>query len=116
MKDLISEFILSSYKLLNDSKNNTHYYHTLIPDDNSPVVVHHTTNQFTYVISGNGSVFLNGDEIPIEPGKEILIEVGTTHRFVAISRELVLFHIHIPESGRTTDRFILEGEDYRRNE
>ena len=39
MKDLISEFILSSYKLLNDSKNNTHYYHTLTPDDNSPVVV-----------------------------------------------------------------------------
>ena len=44
----------------------------------------------------------------------MFIEAGTTHRFVAESVELILFHIHIPDEGRDTDRYIIEGEDYDR--
>ncbi len=110
--EAINQFIMSSYKLLKNTAQANQYYHTLTPRDNAPVVVHKITNQFTYVISGSGKAFINGEEIPIQPGDSLFIESNTTHQFIAESENLVLFHIHIPETGRTTDRYIIKGADY----
>ncbi len=111
----IDKFILSSYELLKNTGHSNRYYHTLTPKDNAPVVVHHITNQFTYIISGSGKAVLNGKEVSIKQGDSLFIEAKTTHQFIAGSEKLVLFHIHIPESGRNEDRYIIKGEDYERH-
>lgn len=107
-----TRFVLESYHLLQDHVQSGRYFHTLSNQDNSPTVVHHRTNQMTYVVSGSGLAWLNGVEQAIAPGSSIYVPAGTTHRFLAQSSQMVLFHIHIPDSGRETDREIVEGADY----
>ena len=114
MDDIFKQFILSSYELLQNYEKSGRYFHTLTPQDNSPTVVHHKTNQLTYIISGKGTIILNGEEDLLEPGKFIFIKAGDTHRFIATSEELILYHIHMPDEGRDIDRFIVEGDDYNR--
>ena len=112
--DDIYSFIENSYFRLMDYEKKGRYFHALTLSDNSPTVVHKKTNQFTYVIFGEGSVWLNGKQRKIQARDYMFIEAGTTHRFVAESVELILFQIHIPDEGRDTDRYIIEGEDYDR--
>ena len=112
----ISRFIENSFKKLDSYEKKGRYFHTLTPTDNSPIVLHKKTNQFTYVISGEGIACLNGVEKRISSKDSLFVESGTKHSFVALSNELTLFHIHIPDEGRDNDRFILNGEDYDRFE
>ena len=114
--DDISRFIENSFKRLDSYEKKGRYFHTLTPADNSPVVVHRVTNQLTYVISGEGIVSLNGIEKKIRSKDCFFVEAGTKHSFVALSDELTLFHIHIPDEGRDSDRFIVSGDDYDRFE
>ncbi len=110
----IDEFILKSYDLLRNDSNKGRYFHTLNRRDNSPTVVHKKTNQFSYVIKGSGIVWLNGKECKINEGDKVVITAGTHHRFKANDEEMILFRIHIPDSGRENDREIVEGKDYNR--
>lgn len=112
----ISNFIENSFERLASYEKKGRYFHTLTPNDNSPIVVHEFTNQLTYVISGNGIVFLDGTEKRICNKDCFFVEAGIKHRFVALSDELTLFHIHIPDEGRDEDRFIVSGDDYDRFE
>lgn len=112
----ITDFIENSYERLGSYGKKGRYYHTLTPDDNSPTVVHKKTNQFTYVISGKGLVRLNGITRQISSKDCIFVEAGTQHSFTALSDELVLFHIHIPDEGRDSDRYVIDGDDYDRYE
>lgn len=114
--DDTSRFIENSFKRLDLYEKKGRYFHTLTPTDNSPVVVHRFTNQLTYVISGKGIVYLNGIRKKIQAKDCFFVEAGTKHSFVALSKELTLFHIHIPDEGRDIDRFILSGDDYDRFE
>lgn len=114
MDNILAEYINSSYKLLQKYEKKGRYFHTLSPDDNSPTVVHKQTNQLTYVLGGNGIVFLDGRPQNLKADSALVIKAGVSHRFVATSEKLVLFHIHIPDEGRDKDRFIIEGEDYER--
>lgn len=109
-------FIESSVDLLSDYEKCGRYFHILRPSDNSPTVVHLQTNQYTQIISGNGSIFLNGVERKITAGDGFFVEAGMHHRFVADSEEMMLFHIHIPDEGRDLDRHIVKGDDYDRYE
>lgn len=109
----LGEFFIHSYKLMQTFEKGKRYYHTLTKEDNSPVVIRNNTDQITYVVEGNGTVFLNGNSQNIETGDTILIESGTTIRFVATSDKLTLFHLHIPDTNREDDRQILEGEDFK---
>ena len=115
-EDMIKQLIESSYHLLEDYEKKGRYFHTLTPEDNSPVVVHKKTNQLTYIMDGEGIAVLNGQEIELKKGSVVLVEAGTTHQFFVKSKEMILFHIHIPDEGRENDRYILEGEDYNRYE
>jgi|GEM_PF-1879247 len=112
--DTYKAFVKSSYALLQDYSKKGRYYHTLLPNDNSPVVIHKQTNQLTTVLKGNGKVVLNGEEKIISSGQTVFIEAGTLHQFLVESSEMVLFHIHVPDTGRDEDRYIVEGEDYNR--
>ncbi len=114
--DETKKFIDSSYELLKNYEHKGRYYHSLTPTDNSPTVVHRKTNQLTYIIKGNGYAYLNDAKQEVHAGTMLFIEAGTQHRFVAISNELVLFHIHVPDEGRECDRYIIEGNDYNRYE
>lgn len=116
MDDILSQYIMSSYKLIQSYEKKGRYFHTLTPNDNSPIVVHKATNQLTYVVSGEGTIVLDGEAKYIEKGSCIFVEAGMTHQFIANSAELTLFHIHIPDEGRDNDRFIVEGDDYNRYE
>lgn len=112
-EDLLKEYIRSSWQLLQDHPQAGRYFHELTNRDNSPVVVHRHTNQLTYVLSGSGKAYLNGAEQPIAEGSALFVPAGTTHRFVT-DEKMKLFHIHIPDDGRETDRQIVEGNDYER--
>ena len=114
MDDILRQYIMSSYELLQNYEKKGRYYHTLTPKDNKPIVVHKKTNQLTYIVSGEGTIIINGDKKKIETGESIFVEAGATHQFIADSEELVLFHIHIPDEGRDNDRYIVEGDDYNR--
>lgn len=114
--DDIRRFIENSFKRLDLYEKKGRYFHTITPADNSPLVVHRFTNQLTYVISGEGIVSLNGIEKKVQSKDFVFVEAGTTHSFVALSDELTLFHIHIPDEGRDSDRFIVSGDDYERFE
>ena len=116
MDDILSQYIKSSYKLIQSYEKKERYFHTLTPKDNSPIVVHKMTNQLTYVVSGEGTIVIDGEAQYIEKGSCIFVEAGMTHQFKANSAELTLFHIHIPDEGRDNDRFIVEGDDYNRYE
>ena len=87
------------------------YYHTLNPDDEKPVVVHHVTAQCTLVLSGSGTVILDGDRYRIHENSIILVDAGVTHQFLA-ETALTLFHIHIPFETEYTDRDIISGDDF----
>ena len=95
----ISRFIENSFDRLASYEKKGRYFHTLTPADNSPIVVHKKTNQFTYVISGEGIVCLNDVEKKICSKDCLFVEAGTKHSFVALSDELTLFHIHIPDAS-----------------
>lgn len=116
MDDKLSEYINSSYSLLQNYEKKGRYFHELTPFDNSPTVVHKQTNQLTYVLSGDGIVYLNGKPQNLMAKTVVVIDAGILHRFVATSEKLILFHIHVPDEGRDNDRFIVEGEDYERFE
>ena len=116
MEDILGQYIKKSYEMLQEYDKKGRYFHTLTPKDNSPIVVHEKTNQLTYVISGKGTIVLDGEAGKIETGNSFLVEAGVTHQFMADSEELILFHIHIPDEGRDNDRFIVEGDDYNRYE
>ena len=109
----LSEFVQSSYLLLQGHSQSGRYFHDLTSSDNSPLVVHHNTNQLTYVLKGSGKAFISGKERYINEGAVLFIPAGITHRFVA-DQKMTLFHIHIPDSGRENDREIVEGDDYDR--
>ena len=108
----LGKFFQHSYKLMQNYKHGGRYYHTLTKKDNSPVVIRDHTDQITYVVEGSGTVYLNGKKQNIIAGNILLIESGTTIRFVANSEGLTLFHIHIPDTGREDNRRILEGKDF----
>jgi mannose-6-phosphate isomerase-like protein (cupin superfamily) len=110
----LGSFLHHSYNLMQKFQYGRRYYHTLTKEDNSPLVIRDHTDQITYVVKGSGTVYLNGKEQKINAGNIILIESGTTIRFIANSEGLTLFHIHIPDTGREDDRRILEGEDFNR--
>jgi len=116
MDDILSQYIMSSYRLIQTYEKKGRYFHTLTPEDNRPIVVHKATNQLTYVVSGEGTIVIDGEAQNIKKGSCIFIEAGMTHQFIAGSAELTLFHIHIPDEGRDNDRFIVEGDDYNRYE
>jgi len=110
----LENFLLHSYNLMQNYQHGKRYYHTLTKEDNSPVVIRDHTDQITYVVKGSGTLYLNGKGQNINVGDILLIESGTTIRFIATSDELTLFHIHIPDAGREDDRRILEGDDIDR--
>lgn len=110
----LGRLLLHSYNLMQSYKYGRRYYHTLTKEDNSPVVIRDHTDQIAYVVEGSGTVYLNGIAHDINKENIILIESGTTIRFVANSEKLTLFHIHIPDAGREDDRRVLEGEDIDR--
>lgn len=110
----LGRFLLHSYNLMQNYKHGRRYYHKLTKEDNSPVVIRDHTDQITYVVEGSGTVYLNGKKQNINVGNILLIESGTTIRFVADSEGMTLFHLHIPDLGREEDRRILEGDDIDR--
>jgi mannose-6-phosphate isomerase-like protein (cupin superfamily) len=110
----LGRFLHHSYELMQNFQYGKRYYHTLTKEDNSPVVIREHTDQITYVVEGSGTIYLNGKDQNIKAGNLILIESGTTIRFIANSEKLTLFHIHIPDTGREDDRRILEGNDFDR--
>lgn len=114
MDDILRQYIMNSYELLQGYEKKGRYFHTLTPKDNSPVVIHKKTNQLTFIVSGEGTIILNGEEKKIKQGNCIFVEAGMPHQFIADSDELTLFHIHIPDEGRDNDRFIVKGDDYDR--
>ena len=112
----LQNFIYKSYRLMSDYEKKGNYFHNLTPEDNSPIVVHKKTNQLTYIIAGEGIAIINGISQKIKKDSVVFIEAGSRHQFVATTKEMTLFHIHIPEEGRNNDRIIVEGEDYNRYE
>lgn len=107
-------FAFDTSKLLNGSDQKGRYVHSLWPDSQCPHVIHKETNQLSCVLSGRGIAILDGITKSISEGDTIYVPAGAVHAFKTLDGELVLFHIHVPDTGRESDRLIVEGEDYDR--
>lgn len=78
----------------------------LTKNSDKPLVFHKQTNQMSFVISGNGIVYLNNEKFEVKNGDLIIIPIMTKHSFVAISNEFKLGYIHWPLDYIKEDRFI----------
>ncbi len=111
---IVKSFFEDSCQLLQRYEKRGRYFHTLKQADNCPLIVHRMTSQLTYVIKGSGFACLNGVIQEISQGVLVYIQPNVTHRFTANEEGITLFHIHIPDDGRESDREIIEGMDYDR--
>ena len=58
---------------------------------------HATSDQWLYVVSGEGEAIINGQKHPLPPGTLLLIEAGESHKILNIGAEpLTTFNIYAP--------------------
>ncbi len=80
----------------------------LTDESERPLVIHHQTKQITYVLKGQGKIYLDADIHYISEGNLILIDQNTPHSFAGYDEELQLVHWHWPENQVDTDRNVLK--------
>lgn len=49
--------------------------------------VHPDNDQVLYLVSGKGTVYLNGEESEFNPGDAVLVPAGTEHNFTTVGDE-----------------------------
>jgi len=62
---------------------------------------HPKSDEFFYVIEGNGRITIEGESQESEPGSIIRVPAGATHRWVNSTHRLVLLSVLIPTSAYT---------------
>lgn len=78
--------------------DNTYFRHVLVTGKNTQIVImhippggeigeetHDENDQVLYLVSGEGTVYLDGEASDYEAGDIVLVPAGTRHNFVAAS-------------------------------
>ncbi len=82
---------------------------TILPGKEWPAHVHGGYEQMLHVISGNGTHWVNGEQIDLEPGSTHYLPVGASHRMVNTGTEPL---IHLSAYHPTMPREIREITDF----
>jgi mannose-6-phosphate isomerase-like protein (cupin superfamily) len=73
----------------------------LLPNQEIGMEVHKNTDQFFRVDSGEGKVFIDGDEYRISDGYAVIVPAGAEHNVINTSdRPLKLYTIYMPPHHR----------------
>jgi mannose-6-phosphate isomerase-like protein (cupin superfamily) len=64
-------------------------------DDQTP----HDEDEVYYVVSGRGTIHVEGDEHPVKPGSILFVPAKAVHHFHDVSEELVLVVFWAPPEG-----------------
>ena len=65
------------------------------PDRQRP----HTEDEVYYVLSGEGSVDIDGERTPVRPGNVIFVGKGVPHRFLDYADGLTVLVLFVPPRG-----------------
>lgn len=68
----------------------------LAPHSTSEIHRHNFSDNVVYILTGSGSVVLDGVETPVQPGLRISIPRGVTHGFRTKESELLFVSAQIP--------------------
>lgn len=85
----------------------TAYRVTIDPNQVTAVSYHKVAEELYYVIEGEGTAILNGNEHILQMGDFLRLPPGTTHGFTTNDSALVMFNIHTPGSRPDHDVYFV---------
>ena len=87
------------YEFLNCGSLSVGIYHLTPgePDRQQP----HTEDEIYYVLSGEGSIDIDGEQTPVRPGSVIFVEKLLPHHFCDYSEGLTLLVVFAPARNST---------------
>lgn len=56
----------------------------------------HAEDEIYYILSGEGAIFVEGEESPVGPGDFVYVRAGDEHRFVNIVKTLEILVVFAP--------------------
>ena len=69
-----------SFEQFTLNEESTVKVHSVKPNARLSLQRHKGRREYWKVLSGTGTASINGADIPLSPGSEVMIEVGDTHR------------------------------------
>ena len=92
---------------LEDEGAGTAYRVRIEPHSTTSISYHKASEEWYFVVSGNGKALLNGVEHTLSPGDFLRLPPGTTHGFITDKEPLVMLDIHSPGSRPNRDVFFV---------
>lgn len=87
----------------------TAYRVTIAPGSTTAISHHKIAEELYYVLEGQGTALLDGQECPLKAGDFLRLPPGTKHGFITTSEALVMLDIHSPGSRPDRDVYF-DGE------
>ena len=85
-------------KVLYTSKYGQVVVMSLLPNEEIGMEVHHGTDQFFRIETGEGLVIIDNEEFPISDGSAVLVPAGTMHNVInkMSDKSMKLYTIYMP--------------------
>ena len=85
-------------KVLYTSKYGQVVVMSLLPNEEIGMEVHHDTDQFFRIESGEGIVVMDNEEFPISDGSAVVVPAGTMHNVInrMSDKSMKLYTIYMP--------------------
>lgn len=64
----------------------------------------HTEDELYYVVEGQGTIRVAGEDRPVRPGTVVFVAAGVEHRFHSIAKDLRILVIFAPMRGSKAGR------------
>jgi quercetin dioxygenase-like cupin family protein len=87
----------------------TAYRVTIAPHQRTSVSYHRVAEEFYFVLAGNGTAILDGQERRLAAGDFLRLPPGTTHGFVTGEEALEMLNFHTPGSRPDRDVYFIDG-------
>jgi quercetin dioxygenase-like cupin family protein len=91
-----------------EENSGTVYRVQIAPGQRTATSFHALAEEYYYILSGSGSVLLNGEEYPLSVGHFLRLPAGTRHAFVAGEKGLEMLDIHTPGCWPDRDTFFVD--------
>jgi quercetin dioxygenase-like cupin family protein len=78
------------------------------PHQRTNISYHKIAEEFYYVLAGQGTAILNGQEYPLAPGDFLRLPPGTTHSFVTGAEPLEMLDVHTPGCRPNHDVYFVD--------
>jgi quercetin dioxygenase-like cupin family protein len=99
-----------------EENSGTAYRVQIAPNQHTATSYHAEAEEYYYVLSGSGSVILDGEEHSLTTGHFLRLPPGTRHAFVAGEKGLEMLDIHTPGCWPDRDTFFVDAVPGSRKE